>query len=149
MLIQENDLPQELINSAESEIGTIHKPLEDQILESLRHLKFSRSSITQTAKNLGDRDRGTITEYFRGMCFEQLVEAEFNRERAAKNLAGTDDPEIINQVLIKMNNYLKNLKTYASSGADIDPSGTPFQGLPGKYHTFLLSILKNFDKLSE
>jgi len=148
-LIREEDLPEEIQQSSSyGRVQNIHKPLDVQIIESLRRFKFSRSSITQTAQALGNRDRGTITEYFRGLCFEQLVNSNYDKQQAAVNLAKTDDPEIIQQVMTKMENYLQNLSAYAGSAAAKEQKAGPFQGLPKKYHPFLTSIMENIYKIS-
>jgi transcriptional regulator with GAF, ATPase, and Fis domain len=57
--IREADLPKEMTAARqEQKLENIHIPLEDQILTSLRNLKFSRSSIKQTAVTLGNSDPG-------------------------------------------------------------------------------------------
>jgi hypothetical protein len=107
----------------------------------LRALKFSRSAITQTAKALGNRDRGTITEYFRGVCFEHLVKANYDVEAAARAIAATSDEEIVGRVRGKIEEYLKNLR--ASDASEI-----LFKGLPKKYHPYLQQIARNQKKIS-
>jgi transcriptional regulator with PAS, ATPase and Fis domain/CHASE2 domain-containing sensor protein len=152
-LIQENDLPDEIQNqSSEIKLRSVHQPLEEQILDLLRSLKFSRSSITQTAKILGNRDRGTITEYFKGICFEALVNSDYSIQLASREIAGTDDPNTLNLVSIKLNNYIDNLRQYQninnSKEQTQDKLTAPFRGLPQKYHTSLSLVLQNLDKIS-
>ncbi len=89
--------------------------MEEQILESLRSLKFSHSAISQTAKGLGNKDRGTITEYFRGICFQHLIAAEFEIAVAARNITGTDDEEMVKQVELKIHEYLININSSISA----------------------------------
>ena len=134
-LIQTQDLPIELSDTIQTSVAEIHKPLEEQILESLRELKFSHTAISETAKQLGNRDRGTITEYFRGLCFEYLVKNGMDKEKAAIELSASADPQVVKQVKTKMEKYLGN----------INPSKTEnsFRGLPKKYHSFLEQIIKN------
>jgi hypothetical protein len=103
----------------------------------LRALKFSRSAITQTAKALGNRDRGTITEYFRGLCFEHLVKANYDVQAAARAIAATSEGEAIGRVRAKIEEYLKNLRAS-------DASEALFKGLPKKYHSYLQQVIQYF-----
>ncbi|MCB0295125.1 MAG: sigma 54-interacting transcriptional regulator, partial [Calditrichaeota bacterium] len=67
-ILRLSDLPPEIRpGNPEGVSEAVYQPLETQILALLRGFKFSRSSITQTAQALGNRDRGTVTEYFRGI----------------------------------------------------------------------------------
>lgn len=132
-LIQASDLPKELIeHNAAAAPALAYKPLESQILEMLRAFQFSRSAISQTAKALGNRDRGTITEYFRGICFEHLVQAEFDVMLAAAAIAASKDEQTVARVRAKIDEYLKNLN--ASSIEKLS------KGLPQKYHPFLQQV---------
>ena len=140
-LVKEEDLPDELKAKLPNQIvDSIHKPLEEQILESLRSLKFSRSAILQTAKALGNKDRGTITEYFRGICFQHLVAAEFEIAVAAQIIAGTDDKEMVTQVEVKIIEYLNNIKS-SISVSNADDFESLAKGLPKKYHEYLKSVV--------
>ena len=140
-LIKEEDLPVEIQTVQSSQfIGTIHKPMEEQILESLRLLKFSRSAISQTAKTLGNKDRGTITEYFRGICFHELVINEFDIPKTAQIIAGTTEREVVAKVELKINEYLNNLKFTIRTLNDVDVESLA-KGLPRKYHAYLNSVL--------
>lgn len=151
-IIRESDLPQEILKSKSlSPLPIDYKPLEDQILEMLRQYEFSHAAISQTARNLGNRDRGTITEYFRGICFENLVNFKFNIDEAASSIANSTDPEIINRVKSKINDYLGNLQPEISNikldelSADNLPSA--FKGLPKKYHNYLRQVIENFSHI--
>jgi DNA-binding NtrC family response regulator len=140
-IIQENDLS---IESDFFKLQSLYIPLEEQILDSLRSLKFEHTAIKQTARALGNRDRGTITEYFRGMCFEQLVESEFNIHLASEKIAGTPDATIIQRVESKLSEYLKNLENQLHQGRSYIP-----KGLPKKFHPHLNTLvehLKNVDR---
>ena len=144
-LIQESDLPDELLE-APVQPPPGFMALEDQILESLRRFAFSRSAISQTAKALGDRDRGTITEYLRGLCFEALEASGFDKDRAAMLLAGEGDAEAIDRVAAKMDGYLENLgKALAESDAALplaERMASSFRGLPKRYHGALEAVIQ-------
>ena len=141
-MIQTGDLPGEVTKKKTFEPAMVsYQPLEAQILDMLRALKFSRAAISQTAKALGNRDRGTITEYFRGICFEYFVNAEFDLEKAARDIVAAQDDETIRKVRDKINEYLENLR----SGFNKDPQSLiAYKGLPRKYHPFLEKIFESF-----
>jgi len=111
----------------------------------LQNLKFSHTAISQTAKILGNKDRGTITEYFRGICFKELVAANYNIIKTARKIAGTSDDSVLKKVEIKINEYLNNLKLHISDDDAIEnEKSTPFaifKGLPKKYHPYLEQVL--------
>ena len=151
-IIRESDLPAEILKSkSQQAIQTDYKPFEEQILEMLRSFEFSRSAITQTAKALGNKDRGTITEYFRGICFENLVNSDLNIEAAAKSITDSTEPEIIDKVKTKISEYLNNLQLLSTDSETIefnsDELPSAFKGLPKKYHPYLQQVLENIDKI--
>ncbi len=136
-LIQEIDLPQNVRKHSKDLAAIQYQSLDEQILDTLRSLKFSHSSISQTAQALGNRDRGTITEYFRGLCFEYLVQANFDIQKAAENLAGTPEAEVVDKVKSKMLDYTQKLKDGAANRQ------TLFKGLPKKYHPYLNRLIEH------
>jgi DNA-binding NtrC family response regulator len=141
-IVQANDLPKEITEKqSHQQAAVIYQPLEEQVLDMLRALKFSRSAITQTAKALGNRDRGTITEYFRGICFEHLVKADFDVEKAAQAVAATSDVETIGRVRAKIEEYLKNLQTARTNETIV---ASQYKGLPKKYHSYLQQVIRYF-----
>ena len=147
-LIRELDLPEEILKSDSiHKMQSVYKPIEIQILELLRSLKFSHSAISQTASALGNRDRGTITEYFKGICFEHLVKLKFNIEQAALTIAATTDKQVVERVKIKINEYLNNLRTFCSTSnidEDINEKlSSPYKGLPKKYHPYLQQVFEH------
>ena len=145
-ILRLSDLPPEIRpGNPEGVSEAVYQPLETQILALLRGFKFSRSSITQTAQALGNRDRGTITEYFRGICFEALVQAQFDVEKASRHIAGSDDTETLERVRRKLERYLSNLQPLPDleNLEDDALSDLPqFKGLPKKYHPYLIQILE-------
>jgi len=148
-LIQVKHLPAELKENHSEPEGSF-QTLEQQILLSLRKLEFSRSAIGETARMLGNKDRGTITEYFRGICFQNLVETEFNLEVAAQKIADSNKPAIIERVQAKLTQYLENLKPLSlenainvASGAETPPQ---LKGLPKKFHPDLIRVIDFIQK---
>jgi transcriptional regulator with GAF, ATPase, and Fis domain len=152
-LIQESDLPEEIVKyQSTQKIPIDFKPLEDQVLELLRIFEFSRAAISQTAKKLGNRDRGTITEYFRGICFENLVNSNYSVEAAANAIAGTADSNIVSRIASKIREYLTNFESsnpeILSGETRADELPSAFKGLPKKYHSYLQQIIENFNKIN-
>ena len=137
-IIRENDLPEEIIRQKPN---VDYQSLEDQILEMLRSLKFSHAAISQTAKALGNRDRGTITEYFRGICFEHLANAEFDIHRATKTIAGTEEKKVIEKVQNKIEGYLNNIRSSLDSFEKEGTDSPIFKGLPRKYYIYLERVI--------
>jgi transcriptional regulator with GAF, ATPase, and Fis domain len=144
--IRASDLPLEIQEYDEQpDQGVVYHTLEEQILSTLQGLKFSRSAISQTARALGNRDRGTITEYLRGLCFQAIVESDFNLKSAAMKIADTDDEGIVERVHGKIQDYVGNLKK-VTEGEKSEPV-TMFKGLPKKFHTSLQKVLDNLDSV--
>lgn len=136
-IIQSHHLPEDFSMKRDSHESNIdYKSLEEQILEALRTFSFSRSAISDTARLLGNRDRGTITEYFRGLCFTRLLENNFDFTKTAASLAGTDDAKIVDRVRKKLESYLDNLDPTQN-----DTNHSQYKGLPQKYHSALDGVL--------
>lgn len=149
-LIQIQDLPGELIENKVQPDRLRFQTLEQQILEMLRSLKFSHSAINQTAKALGNRDRGTIIEYFRGIVFKNLVDSDFNLNQAAIVLAESKEEAIIDKVAVKIDEYLNNIKSMISAADNSDvihkKTVSLLKGLPKKYHPYLQQVIEHFSK---
>ncbi len=144
-MIQQNDLPENLLDK-----NNIDQPLftlEDQILQLLRRFEFSHTSIRLTAEALGNRDRGTITEYFKGVCFKTFVESQFDLNKTVENIAGTDTMDIQNRVEKKLKQYLKGIEQLSLKDLEQIENGTElpsiFKGLPQKYYSYLNQIIKH------
>jgi transcriptional regulator with GAF, ATPase, and Fis domain len=152
-LIRLSDLTEELQQNSSSSPGSdIYQSIDDQILASLRSFGFSHSSISQTARSLGNKDRGTITEYFRGLSFQSLVQENFNIDASSHSLAANDDPEIIGRVKKKINDYIKNLEPlpHLSDIESEDFQKLPqFKGLPKKYHEALKQVIQYLQRQDE
>ena len=136
--ILKKDLPETLVKARADQ--TVYLSLEEQILRSLRMLRFSHSAIALTARALGGRDRGTVTEYFRGLCFTYLVQEKYRIEDAVRALAQSSDSQVLDRVRKKMRAYIANL---ASAG----DKRQLFKGLPQRYHPFLQQLLEHHDKI--
>jgi transcriptional regulator with GAF, ATPase, and Fis domain len=150
-VIRQEDLPKEILESDSAGIETVaYESLDTQILTMLRAYHFSRSAMSQTARALDNRDRGTITEYFRGICFEALVRHDFDVDKTSRNIADTDEPAALQQVKKKIQDYLRNLEPYTNpdTAVEVEAGARPscFLGLPKKYHSYLIQILDHFSE---
>ncbi len=133
-LIQTADIPGEIGSTTYSTMPVI-QTLETQILDLMRTFRFSRDAISRTAQALGKKDRGTITEYLRGLCFEQLVANEFNLDATTASLAGTADESVRQVVRAKLDEYVANVKKWSGDESALqDGTAPPLRGLPKKYH---------------
>ncbi|MBN2365908.1 MAG: CHASE2 domain-containing protein [Calditrichaeota bacterium] len=152
-MIRLDDLPNEIIQKqSSSATESQYVSLENQVLDMLRSQGFSHSSITTTANALGNRDRGTITEHLRGMCFESLAENNFDIERTAREIAASEDQPVIDRVKKKINVYLKNLHPLPGE-EEIENflkgqlvTLPQVKNLPGKYHQSLIKVIRHLKK---
>jgi transcriptional regulator with PAS, ATPase and Fis domain/CHASE2 domain-containing sensor protein len=124
--------------------------LEQEIVQSLRERKFSRSAISETAQELGGLNRGTVAEYFRGYCFKTIVESRWNTEGAAATIACSSDPEVVSRVGRKLNEYLANaveLVDQTKNFAEVQQASRPkYKNLPQRYHPFLDEVIASFHR---
>ncbi len=142
-IIRLSDLPHEMKNLELENIDIV-----DRIIESLRDKKFSRSSISETAKELGGFNRGTVAEYFRGVCFQNFVENNFNTEVTISAISESNDIEVQKKVANKLNEYITNalelVEKNKDTEANIIRSKPKFKNLPQKYHIYLEKIIERY-----
>ncbi len=141
-LIQVSDLPKEMVKISKYNF-------EDLVLESLRNKKFSHSSISETAKELGNVNRTLISENFRGIVFKAYYENKFDQELTAKIIAGTEDNEIVERVMNKLQTYITNIENDLSKNISSDLSvirqqfTSKYKNLPAKFHIYQDEIIKH------
>ena len=132
-LISLKDLPEDIASA-----GSV--PLEVQVLEHLRTKGFSRSSVSETADELGGLNRGTVAEYFRGEGLKTFAEHRFDVEEAVRALSGSADPDVNARVRKKLLEYLSNLigaVDRARTWEECRPALRPkMKNLPQRYHMF-------------
>lgn len=142
-LIQLRDLSEEIAVSTKG-----HVDIEDQIIEILRSKKFSRSSISETAEELGGLNRGTVAEYFRGICFKHFFENSWDEKKAVDAIVKDGDPESSEKVQKKLREYLANVVEGISAGQDFEglrKSLRPkYKNLPQRYHTILDEVVRSY-----
>jgi transcriptional regulator with GAF, ATPase, and Fis domain/CHASE2 domain-containing sensor protein len=142
-LIRIKDLPEEVAASLQK-----FGDLEERILLSLREKGFSRSAISETAEELGGLNRGTVAEYFRGLCFKVYCEQQFDFSQSVAQIAATNDPEVVERVTKKVREYLSNvvgsIDTSKTSSEAKSSMGAKYKNLPQRYHFFLDQIIESY-----
>lgn len=142
-LIQLRDLSDEVASSFKGQVD-----IEDQILELLRAKKFSRSAISETAEELGGLNRGTVAEYFRGMCFKYFFDSVWDKQRAVEGIAGAIDGEVVEKVMKKLSEYVGNVVEGIPPGSSLEevkPSlKSKYKNLPQRYHTILDEVIRAY-----
>lgn len=139
-MIKLHDLPKELSKVDKND-------LETMILELLREKEFSRSSINETAKELGDMNRTIISENFRGICFKHYVDLDFDFDKCVKFISNSELDEINTKVSSKLNIYLSNLendlKDHKKKSLDEIKIifASKYKNLPQKFHEYLDKII--------
>ena len=142
-LIQMRDLPEEVAAAVKGEVD-----IEDQILEILRSKKFSRSSISETAEELGGFNRGTVAEYFRGLCFRHFFENVWDERKAVEAIAKEGDEESRERVQKKLREYLANATGTVTPGQEFETVKSSlrpkYKNLPQRYHTILDEVVRAY-----
>lgn len=140
-LVQLSDLPGEIVKE-------IKYNFEDHVLESLRNKNFSHSSITETAKELGNVNRTMISENFRGLVFKVLCETNFNLNETISNICDTEDESIKQKVRKKIETFISNIENDIKSSGSIDFTiirqklNSKYKNLPAKFHYYLDEIIR-------
>lgn len=142
-MIQLNDLPDEIVKG-------LKLNFEELVLDSLRQKNFSHSSVIETAKELGDVNRTTISENFRGFVFKILVENNFNYDKTLSVIANNADNEVRERVRTKMQTFLSNIEESVGKlkGNDFvyvrGKLSSKYKNLPQKFHPYLDAVIKHY-----
>ena len=140
-MLQISDLPKEIVKDSKFDF-------EELVLQSLRDKKFSHSSISETAKELGNVNRTMVAENFRGIVFRTLCENNFDIELSVDAIAGIIDQEVREKVKGKIDIFINNIEN------DIVKTGdgnfeevrskflSKYKNLPVKFHPYLDEIIK-------
>jgi transcriptional regulator with GAF, ATPase, and Fis domain len=142
-IIALKDLPDEVAVAARASV-----PLEMQILDSLRRKGFSRSSVSDTADELGGLNRGTVAEYLRGEVLKAFCEESFDPEAAARAVSMSAEPDVQLRVRKRLTEYLENLtggvdRTIGWNLVFLRPK---VKNLPQRYHPYAERIAEAFHK---
>ena len=141
-IIQLCDVPENIAKCGRMDLKSL-------ILNSLREKGFSHSSISETAKELGNISRTIVSENYRGIFFEEYVKANYNFDEAVTAIANNKQKEVIEKITKKGRIYLINIekdlaKTERSSFEVVKQKFvSKYKNLPQKYHIYLDDIIKN------
>ncbi|MBM4160869.1 MAG: CHASE2 domain-containing protein [Ignavibacteria bacterium] len=142
-LLQLRDLPEQIASALKGQVD-----LEDQIIELLRAKKFSRSSISETAEELGGLNRGTVAEYFRGVCFRYFFENLWDTEKTVRAISKSEEEETNDRVTKKLSEYLANVVdgitgelSFEQTKQNLRPK---YKNLPQRYHTILDEVVRSY-----
>ena len=144
-LIQLSDLPGEIVKESRFSF-------DDLVLESLRNKGFSHSSITETAKELGNVSRTLISENFRGVAFKILIENNYDIDAATEKISGIEDIEVNDRVKNKIEIFLRNI---SDDVKDYSPNDfklvklkliSKYKNLPQRFHSYLDEVIKHYLK---
>ncbi|MHB1688056.1 MAG: sigma 54-interacting transcriptional regulator [Ignavibacteriaceae bacterium] len=142
-LIQLADLPDEIVKDSKFSF-------DDIVIESLRHKKFSHSSITETAKELGNVGRTVISENYRGYALKILVENDFDLQKASSIISASDDEDTAERVKTKLQTFVKNIETDVKNfaGKDFETVKnnlqSKYKNLPVKFHSYLDEVIRKY-----
>ena len=140
-MIQLADLTDEIVKGSKYNF-------EDLVIESLRNKGFSRSSIIETSKELGNVSRTLISENFRGYALKCFVENNFDTEKSVDIISASGDDRVKEKVRSKLLTFLKNIETDINKldSKNFEEVKTElnskYKNLPHKFHFFLDEIIK-------
>jgi transcriptional regulator with GAF, ATPase, and Fis domain len=138
-MISMSDIPAEIASAFQ---GTA--ALEEQILQSVREKGFSRSAITETAAELGGRNRGTVAEYVRGEFLKAFVEHGFRTDETVRYLSISDQTDVNDRVQKRLAEYLENIAEGIDRSQPWETSKpllrSKTKNLPRKYHQYLEQV---------
>ena len=101
---------------------------ESKEIEILRKHQF-RIRPSEKELDYSHKSR-TLSNHFRGICIKTLSENEWDVERAARRLAGGDDPRLIEKVKGKLIRFFTNVEENVTEGTE----KKLFNNLPAQYH---------------
>jgi DNA-binding NtrC family response regulator len=137
------DLGEELRAAIESSVE-----LQDQILQSMREKGFSRSSVSETADELGGLNRGTVAEYLRGQFLEAFGENGFDPEKTIAFLSASTDEKANDRVRKRLAEYLVNIAEVVDRSQPWEQSvpllKPKMKNLPQRYHARVEQVAEGF-----
>ena len=142
-MVNMKDLTEELVQAVEGSIA-----IEEQIMESFREKGFSRSSVSETANELGGLNRGTVAEYLRGQCLQAFAEQGFNVERTVQHISLSADQEVNTRVRKKLLEYINNISDVVDTSQPWEAARLGLKpktkNLPQRYHPYLEKTAEAF-----
>lgn len=94
-------------------------------------LRKHQFQLKPSEKELGYSHKSrTLSNHLRGICIKALSESEWDLEKAARKLAGKDDPKLIGKIKGKLNRFLYHIEKSVRKGTE----EKLFNNLPAPYH---------------
>ncbi|MCX8105757.1 MAG: sigma 54-interacting transcriptional regulator [Ignavibacterium album] len=140
-VIQLKDLPEQITKSVKTNF-------EELVIDSLRQRNFSHSSISETAKELGNINRTVVAENFRGYSFKLFVENNFDKELTIRQIALSEDEEVLKRVKQKFDTWIENITEDINSINERNfetirnSFASKYKNLPQRFHTYLDEVIK-------
>lgn len=140
-LIRLSDLPKEIVKESRYNF-------EDLVIDSLRNKKFSHSSVTETAKELGNVNRTMISENLRGVVLKTLVENNYDIEKTISEITGSGESESLERVNNKVQTFLLNIENdlRVVEIQNFDELkrkfSSKYKNLPVKFHPYLDEVIR-------
>ncbi len=104
-------------------------------LEVLRQNEF-RIKDSEAALGFSQKSRA-LSNHLRGICIRVLEDNDWEEGAAARQVAGTSDPRILNKVRGKIRRYWKNIEASVEKG----DTRRLFNNLPSTYHSSMRSAI--------
>lgn len=142
-LIQLSDLPKEIVKNAAINF-------DDLVLESLRNKKFSHSSVSETARELGNVSRTLVSENFRGFALKTIVENNYNTNQVVRQISDSENDDVNIRVKNKIEIILRNIENDVKNAESNDFESvktkliSKYKNLPQRFHYYLDEIIKNY-----
>jgi transcriptional regulator with PAS, ATPase and Fis domain len=107
-------------------------------LNKLRTLRENNFRMDLSEDDLGyKKGSHTLSHHLKGICYKTLCNYKFNIRISAKIITGSDDPQIIDILVPKIEGYISNIKGKENS-LNIN---SLFKNLPKEYHEYLEQII--------
>jgi hypothetical protein len=123
-------------------------PIHEQVLDSLREKGFSRSSVSETAVELGGLNRGTVAEYLRGECLKAFTEQQFDLERAVRHISMSTSNDVNDRVRKKVTEYLLNITIGIDRSRPWEDVRlglkSKTKNLPQRYHLYMEQVAEAY-----
>jgi transcriptional regulator with GAF, ATPase, and Fis domain len=115
--------------SASTRKDSIPIDLDDS--RELAVLRKHHFQIKPSEKEIGYSHKSrTLSNHLRGICIKALWESGFDFEKAARRLAGEDDPALIGKIEGKVNRFYHHIEKSVQGGTE----NKLFNNLPADYH---------------
>jgi len=85
----------------------------------------------------------TLSHHLKGICYKTLCNYKFDIRLSAKIISGSEDTNIIDILILKIEGYISNIKEKENLGN----VNSLFKNLPKEYHEYLEQIISEKEVL--